>query len=303
MALRKLSADEVAALGLGPAPAPAVAEGASVPPQLQPAPAPTMSAPQQTAGQAVQDALLASGTAAAGAAMLGYDDEVMGLMTKALGGSYTQGRDNYRSWRDPVQARSPVATTVGRVAGTAATMVLPASAAIRGGQAARIAIQGGLSGGGHSTGDLMKGEVGQVAADAAVGAGTGYVAGKAAGALGQAMGAPQTLGGPGVMQAVKGAGKLGGGAGVALGMAGVDGGTATLAGGGLAAMKAAGAVGQAALAKVIQAAAAGSTTGPWVQEAINAGVPEKVVRGVISYYSSRPTEAPAPGGPPAAGVP
>ncbi len=280
---------------------PQLAAGATVPESFQDEAPPTMTASQETAGQAVTNAATAFGTQAASTAMLGYDDEIMGLMSKLSGGSYTLARDKYAQGREAALEAFPTAGLVGQGVGVAATTLLPASAALRGGQMARTAIQGGLAGLGHSTADLTQGEYGQAAVDTAIGAGVGAAAGKltqgiskTAGAAAQPSterltvpGAPAPTPPPGLGAALKGAGKLGGAVGIGAQMVGLGGPTAALAGGGLAALKAAGAVGQAALNKVVSAAAKGETTGPWVKEALDAGVPERIVRGIISYYGAQ----------------
>lgn len=281
---RKLSDAEVAGLGLaGP---PEVAAGTTIPAHLQPPAAPAMTAPTPTAAGQVSDALAAFGTGAASAAALGYDDEVAGLMGKLLGGDYAAARDKYRAGRAAVQERAPTAATIGKITGAVGTALLPAGAALRAGVAARTTIQGGLSALGASNADLTQGQYAEAARDTAVGAATGLAAGKVAQGVAQTAAAPSALAAPAIGAAVKGAGKLGGAAGVGLQLAGVGGQEAALAGGSLAALKAAGAVGQAALAKIMQSAATGSVTGPMVQEALAAGVPERIVRGVIAYYGS-----------------
>lgn len=343
----------------------------SVPGVLQPEPTPTMTAPVETPAQAVTNAVGAFGTQAASAGMLGYDDEVAGLIGAMAGGSYAGSRDKYKSGREALNALSPTAGQLGRVTGTVATALLPASSALRAGQVAKSALVGGVAALGHSEADLTKGEYGQAAKDVAIGTAGGALMGKVGEDLSRVAGTysgaraaapvvsretsvagPRIVGekaGPGyrpasslpqgnvrivpdgsdpetalaaqlrgslrpttapaaapdapiditgrmippgyrpelpsVRAAAKGATKMG-----------PVGTVASYLGGGpvvgaaklpVAALRTTSAVGQNALATVLRLAGEGKRTGPWIQEAIDAGVPERTVRGIISYYTAQ----------------
>jgi hypothetical protein len=126
---------------------------------------------------------------------LGFADEIAGgleaLKAKLAGDAtpfeelYARHRDESRAKYAEAQETNPNAYLAGELGGGAATALVPGLGAARGlaGAVKVGAAMGAAQGLGSSEADLLKGEVGQAATDAALGG----VAGGAAGALGHAV--------------------------------------------------------------------------------------------------------------------
>lgn len=106
----------------------------------------------------------------------GWADEITGALESAFTNkTYVQARDESRKNYKAAEDANPIAYKAGEVGGGLASILVPGMGAAKGASLAanvgKAALQGAASGLGYSEADLTKGEIGQAAADTAVGAG------------------------------------------------------------------------------------------------------------------------------------
>lgn len=143
-------------------------------------------------GGGVAQKVLAAGIGATQGASLGFFDELMAGMASVfwpsqmgelpgdtLAEKYRHAKGMFGSAEKEIAEREPVAYGAGTLAGGIATAAATGGAATAGGRMAQATGFGAASGAGTSEADLTRGEVGQLARDAATGAAIGGVMGAA----------------------------------------------------------------------------------------------------------------------------
>lgn len=137
---------------------------------------PVSVAPEEEVIVPEYSSLKSAGLGALQGGTLGFADEIEGgIMSLLSDKSYSQARDDARLRYDQAQSQNPGAYLAGNIGGGVATSFIPG---MGGANLAKLAGLGAVTGLGTSKADLTQGDISGAAIDTAVGAGTGYIAGK-----------------------------------------------------------------------------------------------------------------------------